>query len=171
VAPLVVAKAFDVLLNSGACIGPGLGTADDAPVRFSGSPEAFHGGVVIAVPFARHGRLHAELLNQLLIIMSTILAELAPQLSATRLVYLADREAGMMPLMARARDLGLPDDWLVRAKHNRCLPGGDKLWAHNCAGEPLGRIEFVLPALPEAKLRTVRQQLWARRIDLPAGKG
>ena len=99
------------------------------------------------------------------------LAELAPQLPTTRLVYVADREADMMPLMARARDLGLPVDWLVRAKHNRCLPDGDKLWSHTCAGDPLGRIEFVLPARPNMKSRAVRQQLWARRINLPAGKG
>lgn len=99
------------------------------------------------------------------------LAELAPQLPATRLVYVADREADMMPLMVRARDLGTPADWLVRARHNRCLPDGDKLWAHTCVGAALGQIEFAMPARPGAKARTVRQQLWARRVDLPAGKG
>ena len=35
------------------------------------------------------------------------LAEMAPQLPATRLVYLADREADIMALMVRARDLGM----------------------------------------------------------------
>lgn len=34
------------------------------------------------------------------------LAEMAPQLPTTRLVYLADREADIMALMVRARDLG-----------------------------------------------------------------
>jgi hypothetical protein len=68
------------------------------------------------------------------------LAELVPNLPDTRLVYVADREADMMPLMARAQALACPVDWLVRAAHNRCLPGSDK------------------------------QHLWARRVELPAGK-
>jgi hypothetical protein len=38
------------------------------------APEAFHRGVVIAIPLARHGGLHAELFNQLSIVMSTVLA-------------------------------------------------------------------------------------------------
>lgn len=99
------------------------------------------------------------------------LAELAPQLPGTRMVYVADREADLLPLMARAQELGTPADWLVRAKHNRCLPGGDKLWAHTCAGGALGQIEFAMPARHGVKARTVRQQLWVRRVELPAGKG
>lgn len=77
----------------------------------------------------------------------------------------------MMPLMARAQQLGAPADWLVRAKHNRCLPDGDTLWAHTCIGEALGQIEFAMSARHGVKARTVRQQLWARRVELPAGKG
>ena len=99
------------------------------------------------------------------------LAEIALHLPTTRLVYVADREADMMPLMARAQELGAPVDWLVRAKHNRCLPGGDKLWAHTCVGAAVGQIEFAMPARHGAKARTVRQQLWATRVELPAGKG
>lgn len=99
------------------------------------------------------------------------LAEMAPQVPDTRLVYVADREADMMPLMRRARDLGTPVDWLVRAAHNRCLPDGDKLFTQVCAGEVVGRIEFAMPARHGVKGRTVRQQLWARRIELPANKG
>jgi hypothetical protein len=99
------------------------------------------------------------------------LAELAPQLPCTRLVYVADREADMMPLMAPARELGTPVDWLVRAARNRCLADGDRLWAHTSAGAAVGQIEFAMPARHGVKARTVRQQLWARRIELPAGKG
>lgn len=99
------------------------------------------------------------------------LAELAPQLPTTQLVYVADREADMLPLMARAKALGNPVDWLVRATHNRCLPEGEQLWAHTCAGEPIGQIEFALAARHGVKARTVRQHLWARRVELPAGKG
>jgi hypothetical protein len=99
------------------------------------------------------------------------LAELAPRLPATRLVYVADREADMLPLMVRAQQLECPVDWLVRAAHNRCLPNNEKLWPHVTEGAPLGEIEFALPARPGAKARIVRQQLWARRVDLKAGKG
>ena len=41
------------------------------------------------------------------------LAELAPELPKTRLVYMADCEADIMALMVLARDLGDPVDWLL----------------------------------------------------------
>jgi hypothetical protein len=59
----------------------------------------------------------------------------------------------------------------VRAAHNRCLPNRDKQWPHATEGALLGEIEFALAARPGAKARTVRQQLWARRVELNAGKG
>ena len=72
------------------------------------------------------------------------LAEMAPQLPATRLVYLADREADIMALMVRARDLSTPLDWLLRSKHNRTLSEGDKLWSRVTQGEAVGEIRFTL---------------------------
>jgi len=99
------------------------------------------------------------------------IAEMAIDMPGTRLVYVADREADLMPLMVRAQELGTPADWLVRAKHNRCLAEGDKLWAHATEGAPLGEISFQMPARKDTKARLVRQQLWARSIELPAGKG
>ena len=89
----------------------------------------------------------------------------------TRLVYVADRVADLVPLMLRAQELGTPADWLVRAQHNRCLPEGEKLWQHTGAGEPVGEISFAMAARHGVKARTVRQQLWARKVELPAGKG
>jgi hypothetical protein len=59
--------------------------------------------------------------------------------TCTQLAYVADREADLMPLMVRAQELGTPADWLVRAAHNRCLPGGEKLWQYTGAGEPVGQ--------------------------------
>lgn len=50
------------------------------------------------------------------------LTERAGQLPATRLVYVADREADMLELMQRAHALAYPADYLLRAQHNRCLP-------------------------------------------------
>jgi hypothetical protein len=99
------------------------------------------------------------------------LAELAPRLASTRLVYVADREADMLPSMVRAQELGCPVDGLVRTAHNRCLPSSEKLWPHTTDGEALGEIEFTLAAHPGSKARIVRQKLWARRVELKAGKG
>lgn len=99
------------------------------------------------------------------------IAEMAADLPATRLVYLADREADLMPLMRRAKELGEPADWLIRASHNRCLPDGGKLWEHTTADESLGEIEFMLASRHGLKARLVRQQLWAKRIALRDGAG
>jgi len=99
------------------------------------------------------------------------IAETAATLPATRLVYVADREADLLPLMLRAQELGTPADWLVRAAHNRCLPDGDKLWQYTSAGEPVGEISFAMAARHGVKARTVRQQLWVRQVALLAGKG
>src|SRR6266568_7498544 len=43
-------------------------------VRLPHSPEAFHRRIVVAVAFARHGRLHFKLIEQLAVIMGAILA-------------------------------------------------------------------------------------------------
>ena len=97
-------------------------------------------------------------------------AEMASRLPTSRLVYIADREADGVDLMQRAQALGTPADWLIRAQHNRCLPAGETLWSHTCAGEPLGEIAFTMPSREGRKARTVRQHLWARRVDIPVGK-
>lgn len=73
--------------------------------------------------------------------------------------------------MQRAEELGTPADWLIRAKHNRNLPGGDKLWDRASQGEALGGIIFTMPAREGKKAREVRQQLWTERIKIPTGKG
>ena len=98
------------------------------------------------------------------------IAELAATLPTTRLVYVADREADMVELMRRAQLLGTPADWLIRAQHDRCLPEGEKLWSHTCAGEPLGEIVFMMASRQGHKAREVRQQLWARSVQIRAGK-
>lgn len=97
-------------------------------------------------------------------------AELAAELPDTRLVYVADREADIAELMATARDLGTPADWLLRCRHNRALPAGGKLWARVSAGEVLGEVCFTLPARNGQKARAVRQQVWAAAVDLSDGR-
>lgn len=98
-------------------------------------------------------------------------AELAAALPATRLVYVADREADLQELMVRAQDLGTPADWLVRAKHNRALPDGQRLWATVLASASLGEVRFHLPGGRGRTARAVRQRLYAQRIALPDGRG
>jgi hypothetical protein len=99
-------------------------------------------------------------------------AEMAADLPETRLVYVADREADIVEMMRRARDLGTPADWLVRAMHNRCVQGEDenKLWAATSGGAPLGEISFVMGSREKEKGRTVKQQLWARAVTISDGK-
>ena len=97
-------------------------------------------------------------------------AELAAELPDTRLVHVADREADIMELMARARDLDHPADWLIRSRHHRALPEGGKLWAAVTAGAPLGEVCFTLPARHGQKAREGRQQVWAKRVDLSDGR-
>lgn len=99
------------------------------------------------------------------------IAEIALAMPQTRLVYLADREADMAALMQRAQALGTPADWLIRARHDRCLPEGGKLWAATRAQVPLGEIEFTLASRQGQAERTVRQQLWAHAVELPAPEG
>lgn len=100
------------------------------------------------------------------------IAEQAAALPGTRLVYLADREADMIEMMRVARDLGTPADWLVRAKHDRCLADdeGSKLWAATTNGTPLGEIGFTMGGREKQKARLVRQQLWAQRVLIGDGK-
>ena len=71
-------------------------------------------------------------------------AEMAASMPDTRLVYVADREADLLAMMRRAHELDTPVDWLVRAKHNRCLPDGEggKLWAYTSAGAALREIHL-----------------------------
>ncbi|MDH6183323.1 IS4 family transposase [Polaromonas sp. CG_23.6] len=99
------------------------------------------------------------------------LAEMAAELSGTRLVYLADREADIMELMRRARALGTPVDWLLRSQHNRTLSSGDKLWISVLQSEPLGEIRFVMASRKGQRAREVVQQVWAQMLELPDGKG
>jgi len=97
-------------------------------------------------------------------------AELATTMPETRLVYVADRESDIRELMVRARDLGMPADWLLRSKHNRALPEGGRLWAKVLASPLLGEICFTLPGGRGRTAREVRQELYAQRVSLSDGR-
>jgi hypothetical protein len=57
------------------------------------------------------------------------------------------------------------------AAHNRCVPDHGKLFDVATSGAPMGEISFTLASRHGIKERLVRQQLWARRVELAAGKG
>jgi hypothetical protein len=97
------------------------------------------------------------------------LAELAAGLPDTRLIYVADRESDLLALMKRAAELDHPADWLVRAKHNRALPEGGKLWASVIRGAPLGRLCFTHAPRRGQRARQVHQTVWAQSVTLAKG--
>jgi hypothetical protein len=101
-----------------------------------------------------------------------IVADGAAQVPDTRLVYVADREGDIRALMDLAAQRGHPADWLVRATHNRNTVPGAKLWDRLAQTEPLGEVEFLVPAAPPGRAaRWVRQTLYAERVTLPAHGG
>ena len=100
-----------------------------------------------------------------------IVADRAQSQPNTRFVYVADRESDIQGLMEEARRRDYAADYLIRAKHNRKLVGGEKLWDSVASQEPLGHIEFILEASPQRKARKVCQTLTAQRVTLPRKKG
>lgn len=99
------------------------------------------------------------------------IAEWAAQVPNTRLVYVADREGDIRALMEVAAQCGHPADWLVRAKHYRNTALGETVWDRVAQADPLGEVEFLLPAAPGRAARRVRQTLSAERVTLPARRG
>ena len=94
------------------------------------------------------------------------IAEQAAELPQTRHVCISDREGDLMALMVRAHEMGHPADYLVRCKHNRCLPEGGKLWPTMMDSAPLGCVRFEIPAGRGRKARVVKQEVRAQRITL-----
>jgi len=100
-----------------------------------------------------------------------IVADWAATVPDTRLVYIADREGDLRALIDAAARRGTPADWLIRSKHNRKTTTGEKLWDRLAQSEPLGEVEFTLPAAPDRPARRVRQTLYRQAVTLPAHHG
>ncbi|KAG0278291.1 hypothetical protein BGZ96_002452 [Linnemannia gamsii] len=77
----------------------------------------------------------------------------------------------MLALLVKARDLGEPVDYLIRATHNRSLPDGQKLFAQIEASASLGEIHFTLPKREGTKPRAVCQSVHVKRVNLKDEKG
>jgi hypothetical protein len=99
------------------------------------------------------------------------------ELPDTKLVYVADREGDIFEIFAEhvwLRQQGsTPASWLIRARFNRKTNEPDKLWQSVEKTEPLGQIEFDVPASSKRKARHVTQTLRAYRTVLspPYRKG
>ena len=71
--PLAVIENLDVLLDRCFRVSPCGVALMMNHVVLQATPEALHGRVVVAVPFARHGSLHAELRYQFPVVVSAVL--------------------------------------------------------------------------------------------------
>lgn len=98
------------------------------------------------------------------------IAETSAELPDTRCVYVGDREADMVALMRRANELDHPADWLVRARHDRALPDGTKLFQSALDEKPLGQVAFHFRPRRGVKARDVVQQLHVKRVTVNDGK-
>ena len=98
-------------------------------------------------------------------------AALAQQVPETRLVYVADREAGIVSLINQAEKQGCPADWLIRSRHDRTLKAGETLWASVKNEIPLGEIEFQFHPHQTPPGRKVRQQVWTAEKKISNDKG
>lgn len=98
-------------------------------------------------------------------------AERALELPQVRQVVVADREADILALLVRARELNHAADYLIRCQHDRALPEGGKLWARMAQAPQLGRVVFDLPPGRGRQARRVTQSLRADVIELADGSG
>jgi hypothetical protein len=136
------------------------------------TPEGQALGVIDAWTWSRKAKGEADIKeSQRWIEGYGIVADRAQSQPNTRFVYVADREADIQELMEEARRRDHAADYLIRAKHNRKLVGGQKLGDSVASQEPLGHIEFILEASPQRKARQVRQTLYAQRVTLLKKKG
>jgi len=136
------------------------------------TPEGHALGVTDAWMWARRPKGEAEFIESIRWVTGyERVAEMAGKVGETSLVYVADREGDMRALFDKAHELGYAADYLVRAVHERNTTDGDKIWQDLGKTEPLGEVEFVLPADGGRAARQVRQRVYARRITLPKRSG
>jgi hypothetical protein len=93
------------------------------------------------------------------------LRQVADQCPSTRIVTVADREADIYELLAKAQDLKL--DLLVRAKENRGLADRDKrLWPYLQSLGEAGQMQLAVPRHDQQPARTATMSLRYTEITL-----
>lgn len=83
--------------------------------------------------------------------------------------YAADREADIMALLVRARQLEHAADYLIRCQHTHALPEGGRLWQQLAQAPVLGQVRFELSAGRGRKARSVTQRIRVQRVQLDDG--
>jgi hypothetical protein len=82
----------------------------------------------------------------------------------TRIVHITDREADFYPMLARVPD---GDDMVIRARHNRKMPEGGRLFDQADSWPDLGTSEIIVPPRgPGDKPRKAKVALRASRVRL-----
>lgn len=87
------------------------------------------------------------------------------QTSAAQLIYVADRESDIEDVLAAAQ--GQRGHILLRARHDRLLEDGERMWETVRNSPIVGIQEFEMAARPGHSARTVHQTLRSMTIELP----
>jgi len=90
------------------------------------------------------------------------------QTSSAQLIYVADRESDIEDLLEAAQ--GQRGHLLIRARHDRLLEDGDRMWETVRNSPIIGVQAFEMAARPGHKARTVHQTLRSMTIELPETK-
>jgi hypothetical protein len=145
-----------------------------AHMTYAVTPHRVPLGVLDCWMWARQPRGEAALLESTRWIDGyERIAEMATQLPATRLVYVADREADFGALLGQAQALGYPADLLIRVRYDRKLQADDaQLFAALSQAPVLGEIVFALAPGRGKKARTVTQSVSVVRsvVRLPGNQ-
>lgn len=145
-----------------------------AHLTYAVTPHRLPLGVLDCWMWARKARGEPDLLESTRWIEGYEgIAEMAAQLPTTRLVYVADREADIGALLARAQALDYPADLLIRVQHDRKLDGTEGSVLTALSEAPvLGEIAFALAPGRGRKARTVTQRVSVVRslVRLPGNQ-
>jgi hypothetical protein len=87
------------------------------------------------------------------------------QACTAQLIYVADREGDIEALLAEAQ--GQRASVILRARHDRMLEDGERMWDTVWNSPALGTVEFEMAARPGRTARGVLQTIRAQEITLP----
>src|SRR3954447_20260927 len=73
VSALAIVEDFDVIEDGGAGLSAGIEVGAVHQFHFEGAPEAFHGGIIVAVAFAAHGSNEFSLGQSLAVMAGRVL--------------------------------------------------------------------------------------------------
>jgi len=93
---------------------------------------------------------------------------MAQRCHGQRLVYVADREGDCYDVLRIAHALDYPADLLIRARHNRSVNKGSKLWDTIEQQPVIGCISFTKPRKGSVKARRIIQKIKVLRYTLKA---